>query len=153
MNIRKAKLYLIIAGIVILIGIVLSFFIQRIADSQTTKLILSARTSQSKEYRLENVTSSAAQTQGLSGRSGLAENSGMLFSYDNVEKRCMWMKDMKFNIDIIWLDGNNRISSIVQDLSPSTYPQSYCADAKYVIELTAGEADKHNLRVGQVIKL
>jgi len=77
----------------------------------------------------------------------------MLFKYENVEKRCMWMKDMKFNIDILWLDGNNRISSIVRDLSPTTYPQSYCADAKYVIELKAGEADKHNLRVGQVIKL
>ena len=65
----------------------------------------------------------------------------------------MWMKDMHFNIDIIWLNESTRITSIAPDLSPSTYPQTYCADAKYVVELPAGEAARQGLRVGQTVKL
>jgi hypothetical protein len=89
---------------------------------------------------------------GLSGRSGLAAGTGMLFSYEDSSEHCMWMKDMKFNIDIVWFDDSQRITSIVPDLPPDTYPQSYCARGKTVLELPAGTAAKHGLRVGQIIK-
>jgi hypothetical protein len=115
-----------------------------------TKLVLG--NGKAATYSLEKVTDSAAQAQGLSGRTSLADHTGMLFEYTETSKRCMWMKDMKFNVDIVWFDASNRITSIVPNLSPGTYPQSYCADSKYVVELPAGTTAKEGLRVGQIVK-
>ena len=44
--------------------------------------------------------------QGLSGREALAENQGMLFIYKKKTPVSFWMKDMKFNIDLLWIDGD-----------------------------------------------
>lgn len=99
-------------------------------------------------YALEIVYTTAAQQKGLSGRAGLTANTGMLFRYDTSAERCFWMKGMKFNIDIIWADASRRVTRIEAGLSPNTYPQSYCAEAQYVIELNAGEAVRNGLKMG-----
>lgn len=137
----------------LIIAAITAAYLNSVGTKPSTEMVLSSNTHAKAEYKLETVTASADQTKGLSGRSELSADGGMLFQYENVERRCIWMKDMKFNIDVIWVDENNRITSIVNDLSPGTYPQSYCADAQRVIELKAGEAIRHNLRVGQVITL
>ena len=99
-------------------------------------------------YQLEVASTPAAQQQGLSGRDQIAGDKGMLFTYPKLDDHCMWMKDMKFDIDIIWLNAEKRIVSIVPDAKPSSYPQTYCAKSKYVIELQAGQTTARGLRVG-----
>ena len=121
------------------------------AEITTLELGTGADASSAVSYRLETVRSSADQVRGLSGRESMPDDAGMLFAYSDVAKRCLWMKDMRFNLDMVWLDGQRRIVSIVQDISPSTYPQSYCADAQYVIELNAGQVAERRLRPGQII--
>lgn len=101
------------------------------------------------EYSLEVANNSAERTKGLSGRDGLGQQSGMLFAYDVTAKRCFWMKDMRFSIDIVWVDPQQKITHIQSRVAPSSYPQTYCADARYVIELPAGTAERHDLRVGR----
>ena len=120
---------------------------------ETTTLELGSGTSSAQKYTLEKATSSAAQVKGLGGRDTLAPSAGMLFEYEDNTQRCIWMKDMRFNIDVIWVDATNRVVSIVPDLKPDSYPQSYCANALKVIELNAGTASKHGLRVGQILQL
>lgn len=164
-NLKKIKSalspYLIAAVIALLcLGGVAGYLLLRAGGSHqngsapTTKLMIPNGTrGPARTYTLETVSTAADQARGLSGRRGLDASTGMLFSYPNVAERCIWMKDMRFNIDIIWLDDTNRVSSIVADLSPKSYPQNYCADAKYVVELPAGAAAEQGLRVGQVVKL
>jgi hypothetical protein len=118
---------------------------------KTAQLTLGTGSS-SATYNLEIVTDSAGQAKGLSGRTSLGKRAGMLFSYGDLQQRCIWMKDMHFSLDIIWFDASHRVTSIVPNLSPSTYPQSYCANAQYVVELNAGEVAQHGLRPGQVVK-
>jgi uncharacterized membrane protein (UPF0127 family) len=103
-------------------------------------------------YKLTTVTTASAQATGLGGRDSLAPDSGMLFSYAGATNRCMWMKGMRFNIDIVWINSSFRITSIVSNVSPGTYPQEYCATAQYVVELPAG-VTQHALLVGQIVKL
>jgi uncharacterized membrane protein (UPF0127 family) len=103
-------------------------------------------------YRLEEAKDSESQQRGLSGRSGLGYRHGMLFVFDRDEEQCIWMKDMKFSIDIVWLNRNKRITQIKKAVSPATYPDTYCEDALYVIELPAGTAAKHYLTDGQALK-
>lgn len=51
-----------------------------------------------------------------------------------------WMKDMKFPIDMLWLDNQYRVVSSEENVSPDTYPKVFfpSAPSRYVIELSAG---------------
>lgn len=107
------------------------------------------------EYTLEIVASKAAQAKGLGGRESLAQDHGMLFVFDKPAKQCFWMKDMRFSIDIIWLDSAKKVTSKVPNVSPDSYPMQYCGDAttKYVIELNAGEAKRAGIKLGNILQL
>ena len=97
----------------------------------------------------------AEQSQGLSGREGLAENEGMLFIFDKPARHSFWMKDMQFAIDIIWLDDNMQVVYIKKDARPELYPETYGPDgnSKYVLEVVSGFADKHALQIGERMEL
>ena len=106
-------------------------------------------------YQLETVTTPEAMVKGLGGRTRLAKDAGMLFAYDqSAPNRCFWMKDMRFPIDIVWLDSYKRAIHIEHSLSPKTYPKEFCAPqaSQYVIELNAGEAKRANINIGQPLK-
>ncbi len=108
-----------------------------------------------KLYNLEIAKSEAEHVKGLSGRNKLPLNSGMLFVFNSPQIQCFWMKDMNFNLDILWLDSSKHIIFIKQNLPPSSYPNSYCSDipAKYVVELNAGETQAHNIKLAQTVDL
>lgn len=105
---------------------------------------------------VEIASSDDDKIKGLSGRNCLDEDSGMLFTYNNSsDERCFWMKDMKFSIDIIWLDEQGKITTIHDNVSPDTYPKSFCPNAlsKDVLEVRAGKAKKSGWRVGSSVAL
>jgi uncharacterized protein len=107
------------------------------------------------EYTLEIVVSAEERQTGLSGRETIAANEGMLFVEPKPKIVCMWMKDMSFAIDIIWLDDKKIIRHLEERVSPKTYPKSFCPSVKtkYVIELPSGTIDKHELVLGQKLPL
>ena len=95
------------------------------------------------------------RTQGLSGRSALAEGTGMLFVFPEEGDWGFWMKDMHFPIDIIWADSGGDIITIVHDVSPTTYPNAFHPEeprAKYVLEVPAGFAKKYGIVEGTQIE-
>ena len=47
----------------------------------------------------------AEQALGLSGRTSLFENAGMVFVYDEPTSPTFWMHGMKFPIDLLWSRG------------------------------------------------
>lgn len=98
------------------------------------------------EYSLETVDTDESRALGLSGRESLAESEGMLFVFDEPEDNCIWMKGMKFNLDIIWLNDQKEIIALENDVSPNTFPKTFCPNgsSKYVIELNGGEIIKSN---------
>ena len=90
---------------------------------------------------------------GLSGKKFLPTNTGMLFEFDKNSDCGIWMKDMLFPIDIIWLDKNKRIVSKVSDAEPSTYPKVFYPPEKcmYVLEVRAGLIKERGLKLGDEI--
>ncbi len=103
---------------------------------------------------LEYVVEPAQRTLGLSGRDGLSDAQGMVFVFNQSSRQCMWMKEMKFNLDIVWLDENKKIIKILENVSPDTYPTSYCADdTSYVLEVNAGSISRLGLGVGDSVQL
>ena len=96
-----------------------------------------------------------ARQQGLSGRSGLALDEGMLFVFPQDGKYGFWMKDMRFSIDILWLNASGTVVYMAQNVSPDSFPKSFESDvpARYVLELPAGYAEAHSVAIGDIVRL
>ena len=97
----------------------------------------------------------AARQLGLGGRDGLAGDEGMLFVFPEDGRYAFWMKDMHFSIDILWLSDSGAIVYMAESISPDTYPSNFRPDtpARYVLELPAGWAASHGVRVGDIVRL
>ena len=96
-------------------------------------------------------------SKGLSVRNQLRENESMLFVFEEPSRYAFWVKDMKFPIDIIWLDSYGIIVHMEENLMPCPLVlicPSYApdADSQYVLETTAGFAQRHNISLGTNIK-
>jgi uncharacterized protein len=94
----------------------------------------------------------ALRERGLSGRKGLAENEAMLFVFDKIGRPGFWMQDMLFSIDMLWLDSDKRVVYILPNIAPETYPNVFKppADSQYVLEMTANNASRIGIQVGDV---
>ena len=55
-------------------------------------------------YVLETVATEEARAKGLGGREGLCFRCGMLFLFETSGRYGFWMKDMRFDIDILWVN-------------------------------------------------
>lgn len=103
---------------------------------------------------LNIVTKLADQEKGLSGQNALPSNAGMLFAFAKPTIPAFWMKEMKFPLDLIWIDANQRVVGISPNLGPETYPQTFTSgrSVQYVLEVNAGWAAKNNLKLGTKLK-
>lgn len=99
--------------------------------------------------RAKVVDSETERSKGLSGTKQLQDGDGMLFVFDYSANWQIWMKNMSYSIDIIWLDENKKVIDITTDVSPDTYPQKFSSSkpARYVLELPAGYAKKHGTEI------
>lgn len=95
------------------------------------------------------------KSKGLSNRTSLDQNSGMVFVFNKNSKPTFWMKDTKIPLDFIWID-NDKIVEINKnvpvepnksDSELKKYPSSSPVD--YVLEVNAGFTDKYDIKVGQ----
>ena len=109
-------------------------------------------------FSVECVVSPSALQKGLSGRESLEEGCGMLFIFPSLKKQSMWMPDMAFSLDIVWLDETLSVSHIVYGAAPCKtrndcpgYPSKY--DAKYAIEMLAGGARNYGFTEGMSLKV
>jgi uncharacterized membrane protein (UPF0127 family) len=98
----------------------------------------------------ELARSSLEKGRGLSGRPGLTPGQGMLFVYEQPQPIGIWMKDMLFRLDIIWI-REGRIVQIEKSAPPltSTGPETvYTATGDLVLEVPAGFTTREKVRVG-----
>ena len=77
----------------------------------------------------------------------------MLFVFGNEAKHTFWMKDMKFPIDIIWLNSDGKVVHIEKNLQPcvsvlicTNYSPN--TDSQYVLETVSEFTQRHNISVG-----
>lgn len=87
---------------------------------------------------------------GLSGSDPLPANHGLLFIFNADGYPAIWMKDMNYAIDIIWIDREGTIVSIAPSVQPDSYPQIFkpAQPARYVLEMKAGYVDERNVQAG-----
>lgn len=105
---------------------------------------------------IEQALTPSEQQKGLSGRKFLAPNQGMLFNFPKEQLLYFWMINMKFPIDIIWLDKDCRILGAAQNQIPCL-DQQHCPiipsnkPAKYALEVVSGFVAQNNLSINQAL--
>ncbi len=91
------------------------------------------------------------RARGLMFREEIHENQAMLFIFAEEDIHSFWMKNMRFPIDILWLDRNRRIVHIESSVPPCPHEPcptySPAAAAAFVLELQSGCSEKHGLGV------
>lgn len=104
-------------------------------------------------YSLEVADTAAAREKGLSERDSLPANTGMLFVFEKSADWRIWMLQMRFPIDIAWLNDNKQIVHIKHNATPAEYPELYKADqlSRYVIEVSSGAFEAQGVKVGDSI--
>ena len=93
-----------------------------------------------KTFAVTVVDTPETRTRGLSGSDPLAESEGMLFVFDRDGVHPIWMKDMRFSLDVVWISRFGAIVHLERNLHPSTYPRTFASSkpARYVLEIPAG---------------
>lgn len=113
-----------------------------------------------KNLKVEIVSTPEKMALGLSGREKMADDEGMLFVFNSRVTPSFWMKDMKFNLDFLWI-SNGKIIGITKNvfapLSPTldkdlpVYTPPAPVDS--VLEVNAGWAEKNRIAVGNEVKI
>ena len=105
---------------------------------------------------LEIANTPAQRYLGLSGRSDICPDCGMLFSFPKKEKQSFVMRNMNFPLDIIFI-AEGKIIKIYHNLSPEGSSPQNIYDSEvpvdYVIELLGSRAKALKIEEGDVIKL
>ncbi len=103
-----------------------------------------------KEFKVEVVDTQEKRVKGLSEREYLPIDTVLLFVFDREEKHGIWMKDMNFAIDIIWLDKDYYVVDYMEDVLPETFPDAFYPKevARYVVEVNGGFIRTHVVEVG-----
>ena len=106
-------------------------------------------------FMVEVVSTPEDMQRGLGFRKSLNPRQGMLFIFPTYARQSMWMKNMNFPLDIIWLDENKTITKIYENVqicgnSCESYNSFY--KAKYAIELNALDSSRMGLHVGKTLQ-
>lgn len=105
------------------------------------------------KFLVELARTPKKQAQGLGGRAKISENRGMLFDFSKAEQHSFWMKDMQFDLDILWIK-EGKIAYIAKNIShksSETINPQIMADK--VLEINSGLVDKYNFKIGDSVKI
>ncbi|MBF0570503.1 MAG: DUF192 domain-containing protein [Candidatus Omnitrophica bacterium] len=106
---------------------------------------------------VEVVSKREDMERGLMYRSHLEQNRGMLFVFTADDKHLFWMKNMHFNLDILWIGVDGRIIFIGQNIPACSSDPCpiYAPDQKsrFVLELNSGYTASHRWNAGDKLDL
>ena len=75
--------------------------------------------------------------------------------YDNIiemEKVGMFTKDTRFAVDFVFIDTKGQIIKIHKNAAPMSKELIECIGVGYVIEMKAGQCEKHGIEIGDIVE-
>ena len=79
------------------------------------------------------------QRRGLMFVRDMPETTGMLFIYEQIDIRSIWMKNTYIPLDIVFARDDGSVINIVRDATPQTLNSNRSTEpARYVLELNGG---------------
>ena len=141
---RSTTVTLTIGVVLIMVALVASFVTANFKPTTQVRL-------GSGVYSLQLADTVTARFQGLSDVEKIQLNGGLLMVFDSNDMHGIWMKDMKFPLDLVWLDSSKKVVYIVKNAPPETPSKTVYVPkdpALYVLELPAGSVQKAGIKTG-----
>ena len=149
------RLFLFITAIVILSAFIGFHFMQKVNSPAYQEPSITIR---NHTFTIEIADTNEAQAKGLSYRTSLNQDTGMLFVFEKPSLYTFWMKDMHFPLDILFIKDNiivtihenvpNPPSNTPLNQLPAYAPKQ---PANYVLEINAGLSQKYGFREGDEV--
>jgi uncharacterized membrane protein (UPF0127 family) len=101
--------------------------------------------------RAELATTGARRSTGLSNRTSIAADSGMLFVFGTARTPAgcgFWMQDTHFDLDIAFMGADKRVINIEQMTKETTTIHSPTANCSYALEMPKGWFAAHGVTAG-----
>jgi uncharacterized protein len=91
--------------------------------------------------------------EGLSNTPYLPNGVVKLFAFGIEGQHSIWMQDMLYPLDILWVEKSGEIVHIEENVKPESYPNSYSSPtpAWYVIEANAGFVASSSIKIGDEV--
>ena len=117
-------------------------------------------------FNLKIADTNESRRNGLSNTKSLCDKCAMLFIFDTEDIYSFWMKDMNYNLDILYIKEEmikdnvtgevktrKIISDIFENVKVSSYPNTVSNKnpAKYVLEINSGKVKDLNIKVGDEV--
>lgn len=160
MNINKL---IVIFGVIAAIVIVFLFIQFSPLNKNASQGKTSTVTIKDQTFSVTVAETEEEKQKGLSGLDNLPLDEGKLFVFEKPDTYSFWMKDMKFPIDIIYINGD-KIVSITENAKPPAenvenptcetigcYQSSGPADK--ALEINAGLSKKYNFQPGDTVQI
>lgn len=126
---------------------------QEVKPLQQSMLVIETAAGKRIHYAVELAVTPAQQSRGLMHRESMAENRGMLFLYEPQQHVIFWMKNTLLSLDMLFIDGDGRIVNIRERAEPlSTRRLPSEVPVRGVLELNAGQVEKHGIRIGDRVR-
>lgn len=109
-----------------------------------------------KKFSVEIADSDAERILGLSNRENIGPADGMLFVFEQPGRYGFWMKDVKFSLDIIWINDGRVVDFVelappVSGVPATTYYPPIEIDR--VLELPGGTVRRYNIDKGSPVEI
>jgi uncharacterized membrane protein (UPF0127 family) len=125
------------------------------ASSFATPRVVPLTLPSGRVLQVEVMVEDADRAMGLMFRPSLAQDRGMLFVFDTLDFHGIWMKNCRFPIDIVWLDGERRVVHLAESAPPCKADPCPVYEplrrAAYVVELNAGQARREKVALGAAL--
>jgi uncharacterized membrane protein (UPF0127 family) len=125
-------------------------------SAAATPAVIPLKLPSGKVLQTEVMVSDEDRQMGLMFRPSLPFDHGMLFIFEQPDFHAIWMKNCKFPIDILWLDGEGKVVYAAAKVPPCKAEPcpvyQSLQRASYVVELNAGQARKEKAVVGSTLE-
>jgi len=148
------KKIILVASVVIIGSCLAIFFLIRYDNKRASQMIgNSSVVIDGETILVERAATPAAQARGLSGRTAMCQDCGMLFTFDSNGVYPFWMKEMNFDLDMLWItDGKIvQIDKDVPHTGGTAVTRTPNVPVDDVLELNAGASDRLGFRIGDTV--
>ena len=150
---KQSRFLILIPSLAVIVGIAFFMMLPTEAEHESVEFLKDTIMIDDIELTVQLADTEHRRADGLMFQEELPYDEGMLFIFDNSEKRTFWMSNMLFSLDIIWIDSQRNVVHIDNSVPPcDTTETKACPrydsggkEVKYVLEVTAGFVDKFNI--------
>jgi len=150
---KQSRFLILIPSLAVIVGIAFFMMLPSQVEHESVEFLRDTIMIDDIELTVQLADTEHRRADGLMFQEELPYDEGMLFIFDNSEKRTFWMSNMLFSLDIIWIDSQRNVVHIDNSVPPcDTTETKACPrydsggkEVKYVLEVTAGFVDKFNI--------